>query len=189
MFTVEDAIPDPLWRDRLFSEAPIPMAYAAADGRFIDCNARYCALLGYARSELLAKRWQQITHPEDLDGALKSSNRLLAEPLETSYEIVKKYISKSGLSSGVVLHVQKVVNDSGQFVVFIVYAVPLSPAGSVTITQTPDRSLRVRATPKWTDAVKANPVQAVAALVGLVLIIGRSNFASLLDLIHKLLLP
>ena len=50
-----------------FNGASIGMALVSPDGRFLQVNRALCGILGYPEEELLAKTFQDITHPEDLD--------------------------------------------------------------------------------------------------------------------------
>lgn len=57
---------------RTFHDSPIAMALVAFDGDFIDVNQAACEIWGKSRSELLACKWSDITHPDDIseDAAL-----------------------------------------------------------------------------------------------------------------------
>lgn len=48
-----------------FRAAPIGMAVAAADGRFLHVNRALCELTGYTEAELLKLSAQALTHPDD----------------------------------------------------------------------------------------------------------------------------
>ncbi|MFO0626578.1 MAG: PAS domain S-box protein [Polyangiales bacterium] len=52
---------------RVFDEGPLGMALLDADERFETVNARLCALLGRAPSELVGVSLGEVTHPEDRD--------------------------------------------------------------------------------------------------------------------------
>ncbi len=61
-----------------FEQAAIGMAHVALDGRWVRVNDRLCAMLGYARPQLLAGRFQDITHAEDLADSMAQVQRLLS---------------------------------------------------------------------------------------------------------------
>jgi len=63
----------------LFEHAPVGLAQIGPDGRFLEVNRRLCELLGYSRSELLALRVHDITHPDDLPKTVAVAQRLLAD--------------------------------------------------------------------------------------------------------------
>ncbi len=61
-----------------FEQAAIGMAHVALDGRWLRVNDQLCAMLGYTRAELLASRFQDTTHAEDLAESVARVQRLLA---------------------------------------------------------------------------------------------------------------
>jgi PAS domain-containing protein len=63
----EDALRESEARYRMtFDEAGIGMAVCSLDGSIERVNAALCAFLGFAKPELLALRYQDVTHPDDL---------------------------------------------------------------------------------------------------------------------------
>ena len=61
-----------------FDAAPIGMALVAPDGRWLEVNHTLLDITGYAEAELLAKRFQDITHPDDLKAASACVRQLFA---------------------------------------------------------------------------------------------------------------
>src|SRR5262249_26861677 len=49
-----------------FESAPVGIAHVGADGRWLRVNEALCRILGYPADELMEKRFQDITHPDDL---------------------------------------------------------------------------------------------------------------------------
>jgi len=78
-----------------FEQAAVGMARVAPDGRWLDVNERLCAILGYARAELLERTFQDLTHPEDLDIDLELVQQMLAGAIQT-YALEKRYVKKDG---------------------------------------------------------------------------------------------
>ncbi len=86
-------------RRRLF-EATIGNAgvgIAACDpaGRWLLVNDRLCEMLGYARSELLARTPQTITHPGDRTNSAMM-HEMLVQGEHDSFQLEKRYIRKNG---------------------------------------------------------------------------------------------
>ena len=52
-----------------------------------------CEIVGYAREEMLMRNFQDITHPDDLEGDLEQARRMLAGEIDT-YSTEKRYIKK-----------------------------------------------------------------------------------------------
>ena len=85
----------------------IGMALVATDGRWIEVNPALCRIVGYSREELLASRFQDITHPDDLDTDLAYVNQMLDGEIET-YQMEKRYFHKEGCVVWVLLSVSLV---------------------------------------------------------------------------------
>jgi PAS domain S-box-containing protein len=78
-----------------FEQAAVGLAIVAPDGRWQRVNRRLCEIVGYSRAELLARTFQDITHPDDLVAAQERIRRLLAREIGT-YTVEKRYIRKDG---------------------------------------------------------------------------------------------
>ena len=73
---------------------------------------------GYTESELLARTFQNITHPDDLDVDLENVRKMLAGEIET-YHMEKRYFHKNGSIVWVLLSVSLVRTQSGEPLFFI----------------------------------------------------------------------
>lgn len=78
-----------------FEQAAVGMAQATVEGKFLLVNQKLCDILGYSRQELMEKRFQEITWPEDLPSELKYLRQLLAGEVE-NYCVEKRYLRKDG---------------------------------------------------------------------------------------------
>jgi len=76
-------------------EAPIGMALVGLDGTFTRVNRVLCEITGYAASELTTLRFQDITHPDDVDTDVTLSQQL-ARGETPRYQLEKRYIRKDG---------------------------------------------------------------------------------------------
>lgn len=80
----------------MFEAAPLGIALMDSDSsRFLDVNSMLQTIVGWNREELLAKRWQDITHPDDLNTDLEMATRFLAGQIP-GYHLKKRYIRKDG---------------------------------------------------------------------------------------------
>jgi PAS domain S-box-containing protein len=95
-----------------FEQAAVGIAHVALDGRWLLVNDKLCAITGYSRDELLARTFQDITLPNDLDADLAYIERLLAGEIET-YTMEKRYIRQDGALVWVELTVSLVREASG----------------------------------------------------------------------------
>ena len=78
-----------------FEQAAVGIAMVAPDGRWLRVNRRLCQMLGYRAEELLSKRFQDVTHPDDLKRDLAQVKRMLAGEIDT-YSLEKRYLHKDG---------------------------------------------------------------------------------------------
>ncbi len=78
-----------------FVYSPIGMALVSTEGKWLKANVSLCKMLGYSEEQLLAKTFQDITHPDDLETDLNYVSQLLAGEIET-YRMEKRYFHKQG---------------------------------------------------------------------------------------------
>ncbi|QSQ25407.1 PAS domain S-box protein [Pyxidicoccus parkwayensis] len=95
-----------------FEDAPIGMALVGLDGRFLHVNGALGTILGYSPKELVARTFQEITWPEDLEVDLAHVQRLLQGEIE-SYQLEKRYLHKQGHLVSVLLTASLVRDSQG----------------------------------------------------------------------------
>jgi PAS domain S-box-containing protein len=61
----------------------------------MHANKAFCELLGYTPEELQSKRWQEITHPEDIELTQKEIDALLSGEKEAA-RFAKRYLHRNG---------------------------------------------------------------------------------------------
>jgi diguanylate cyclase (GGDEF)-like protein/PAS domain S-box-containing protein len=96
-----------------FEEAPIGIALRAPAGEWLWVNRAMCQLLGYGRPALLSMRFQDLTHPDDLEADLALLDQLLAGEIE-HYQMEKRYLHADGHVVWVQLSVALVRDAAGQ---------------------------------------------------------------------------
>ena len=75
-------------------DAPIGIALLTPEGQPLHANRAMCEMLGYAESELLARR-REITHPDDVGLEAEQTRRMLAGEIP-SFELEKRYLRADG---------------------------------------------------------------------------------------------
>src|SRR2546423_5967529 len=80
---------------KTFDQADVAMTHSAWAGYWLRVNERMCAITGYSREEMLTLRFQDITHPDDVEANLSHARDLLAGKIQT-YTLEKRYIRKNG---------------------------------------------------------------------------------------------
>ncbi len=78
-----------------FEYAPFGMGLTGADRRLIQVNATLCHVLGYSQEELLARSWDEVTHPDDRALSHDAITRLERD-LPPCVEFEKRYLDSSG---------------------------------------------------------------------------------------------
>jgi PAS domain S-box-containing protein len=101
-----------------FVQAPIGMALVALDGRWLKVNESLCSVLGYSAGELMAKTFQDLTHPDDLESDLGHVQDLIAGKMD-SYHMEKRYFHKDGHIVWANLHVSLMKDKQGEPLYFI----------------------------------------------------------------------
>ncbi|MHB8660069.1 MAG: PAS domain S-box protein [Solirubrobacteraceae bacterium] len=95
-----------------FADAPIGMALVGLDGSWLKVNRALCQIVGWSEAELLARTFQDITHPDDLDADLAHIAALVRGDTD-SYQMEKRYFRRCGEVIWVKLSVTLVRDASG----------------------------------------------------------------------------
>lgn len=80
----------------IFDQTAVGIAVAGMDGRFLEVNDRFCAILGYCRADLQQMTFTQLTHPDDLEKTQQSVRRLIDGQLN-DFALEKRYVRKDGV--------------------------------------------------------------------------------------------
>ncbi|AWK85550.1 PAS domain S-box protein [Azospirillum thermophilum] len=79
----------------IFELAAVGIERLDPAGRYLDVNAKLCAILGYRRDELLGMSFLDLTDPDDLQAEQALLDRLTAGEIP-SYAIEKRYRRRDG---------------------------------------------------------------------------------------------
>jgi len=79
---------------QVFEYSVVGKSITYPDGR-LNVNKAFCEMLGYSGEEMNRMRWQDITHPEDIELTQTAIDQLLSGQKETVH-IIKRFIHKSG---------------------------------------------------------------------------------------------
>jgi PAS domain S-box-containing protein len=101
-----------------FEQAAVGIAHVGTDGRFLRVNQKLCEMVGYTREELLARKFQEITHPADLEADVENVRRMLAGEIQ-AYSMEKRYIRKDGTDARIALTVSLAHDAEGRPKYFI----------------------------------------------------------------------
>jgi PAS domain S-box-containing protein len=101
-----------------FDFAAIGMALVAPNGRFLRVNQSLCDTVGYTATELLARDFQSITHPADLEEDLGLARQILKDSIPV-YHLEKRYLHKKGRIVWALLSVSLLRGRHGEPLYFI----------------------------------------------------------------------
>jgi diguanylate cyclase (GGDEF)-like protein/PAS domain S-box-containing protein len=80
---------------RSFDDAPIGMMIIDLDGRYLQVNDAFCAIVGHPRDALIGRSGQSITHPDDLAADEQAVGGLLAGE-SRSFTREKQFVHAAG---------------------------------------------------------------------------------------------
>lgn len=81
--------------DVAFEQAPIGMALFNTDGQYIRVNPSLCTLLGRSPDELIGRRDQEFTHPDDREADVEAAWRILRGELDR-WQCEKRFLRPDG---------------------------------------------------------------------------------------------
>lgn len=78
----------------IFQHSPIGKSITLPTGE-LSVNAAFCEMVGYSAGELASRKWQEISHPDDIPATQAALEELLSGRKER-VNFVKRYIRKNG---------------------------------------------------------------------------------------------
>ncbi len=93
----QERLPDDARRylDEAFDHMPIGMALVNPDGEYVRVNDALCTLLGRAECDLIGRRDQEITHPDDRQRDVDAAWRVLRGECST-WQCEKRFVRPDG---------------------------------------------------------------------------------------------
>ncbi len=121
--------------DVAFDTSPIGMALFNSDGEYIRVNGALCAMLGRPTEELLGRRDQELTHPDDRAADVAVAWEIL-EGKRSTHQVEKRFVHADGSVVWVIANLTFLRDDAGR---------PLSWVGQfqdITARRTTEQALR-----------------------------------------------
>jgi diguanylate cyclase (GGDEF)-like protein/PAS domain S-box-containing protein len=103
---------------KAFDNASIGMCLLSIEGRFIQVNPAFCAMLGYLDGELTGRSIAEVTHPDDLSGNVSALKQMLVGELVT-YRTEKRYLHAGGQVIWALLASSLVRDENGDPLYFV----------------------------------------------------------------------
>ena len=93
----EEALRDSEARFRgIFTAAASGIVLVSPEGRFLHANPAFCEFLGYSEQELLSKRVQDVTHPDDRERTAEIRRGIWEGKKSLIQRYEKRYLRKDG---------------------------------------------------------------------------------------------
>ena len=96
-----------------FDKSPIGAAMLSLSKRFLRVNQPFCQITGYTETELLARTFPEITHPDDVASGLSIADKFVLGEMD-QYQTDKRYVQKNGDAIWTHVAVQMVRNVDGK---------------------------------------------------------------------------
>ncbi|HVM40660.1 MAG TPA: PAS domain S-box protein, partial [Acidimicrobiia bacterium] len=109
-----------------FELAPVGVALASLEGRYLQVNPALCDLLQRREEQVLGTTWHSLTHPDDVSVSETSLEEALRSGLQR-YQVEKRYLRPDGSSVWVLLSVAVVRGPDGRPDHFISHVQDVTP--------------------------------------------------------------
>ncbi|MBP0001298.1 MAG: PAS domain S-box protein [Cyanobacteria bacterium SID2] len=96
----------------IFESAGIGISQVDLDGNWILANRKLLDLLGYTLEELQGMTWQDVTHPDDVEGDIALVQQLLEGHIDR-YTLEKRYLRKDGTAVWVKIFITSLHDAAG----------------------------------------------------------------------------
>jgi PAS domain S-box-containing protein len=98
----------------------VMVTHTDLEGHWLKVPPTLCELLGYTEQELLGRRFDELTHPDDVEVNLSRRLQLLRDEIK-SFDLEKRYVRKDGRVVWVYINVSVVLDANGTPVHFLSY--------------------------------------------------------------------
>lgn len=134
----------------MFNQAGIGIGLMSLEGRFLQVNPALCEITGYTPEELTQKRFQDITHPDDVEADVANVKRLIAGEIK-GFSMEKRYFHKTGLIVWINLNVSAVWDSIGKpkYTVAIIEDISGRRRSEITQTFLVEASTLLAASLEW----------------------------------------
>lgn len=101
-----------------FDASPVGMSMLGPQRQWLRVNAALCSFLGYTQRDLLARGFEDVTHPQDI-AATRAGLSALESGALASFTQEKRYVRADGAVVYGLLHVSVARRDGGQVREFV----------------------------------------------------------------------
>jgi PAS domain S-box-containing protein len=102
-----------VYLDQAFATAPIGMALFNTDGQYVRVNEELCRMLVRREDELLGRRDQELTHPDDRRADLDAAWRILEGEIDI-WQTEKRFLAPDGAVVWAIANMSFIRDDAGR---------------------------------------------------------------------------
>lgn len=137
------------------------------DGSYKAVSMSFCKMVEYSQAELHGNKFQQITHPDDVEADVAMAKLLKLGEIPY-YSMVKTFVKKSGYPVLVDLVVWPVLDDDGKFEYFLSQMTPKLDICSLQATKAEVKIDMVTLAMKMVSENKAMLAKVATSLIALI---------------------
>jgi len=102
----------------IFEQASVGITHIDSSGNFIAINTQFCKILGYTAEEIKSKKFEELTHPDDIDENVKKMNDLKVGKI-SDFTFEKRYFNKEQNIIWAKVHVYPLINSNKKTISYI----------------------------------------------------------------------
>lgn len=174
------------WKN-VFDQSPVGIAFVGVNGEWLKVNHKLTQILEYTEDELLKISFQDITHPQDLQSDVSMMQKLEHGDIP-GYEMLKRYLTKTGRIVWIRLTVWPVRNDNGKVEHYVSHIQPLTNGEKTKMEKVGDNKIQLRPTLTLGEFIADNFYWFMGGLVSVsftMLIVGLS-FYHLINKVYEI---
>jgi PAS domain S-box-containing protein len=108
-----------------FENAPMGMSMTLPNGQYIAVNSVFCKMLGYSEEELLARTFNSVTHPDDIERGNQWVQKMISGD-RSEPEFEKCYIHKDGHIVWGLVRAEWIKDDAGFIKLSVVHIMDIT---------------------------------------------------------------
>jgi len=102
----------------IFEQASVGITQIDSSGKFIAINKQFCKILGYTAEEIKSKKFEDLTHPDDITENLRLMKELKSGKI-SDFTFEKRYFNKEGNIIWSKVHVYPLLNSEKKTTAYI----------------------------------------------------------------------
>lgn len=143
----------------IFEESPIGIGVLNLHGKFVKTNRRLSEITEYTNYELSQLKFYDLTHPQDYEADVEAFKHCDSD----GYEIVKRFITKSGKSIWVRVSVWPVYKE-GKPIMVVNQAIPMLNGERAKLEKVGENKVEIRPTLTFYEFIQDNFKEVVGSL-------------------------